>query len=177
MFRRKKWRYGGNIEDRDGDRGELVEQKVGGPGIVNRFVSGVRPLTYLIFDGVFDRNPGLKMVAAEVNCGWVPFWSQTMDHTLETEGAWELSGTWQVTPTGRNLLPYSPQAGQATDDGSGNITFTWLARSRFVEFAEQVGEVATALRDEGGPAAIATDRSSGTEIPSQVFSDLPDEVE
>jgi predicted TIM-barrel fold metal-dependent hydrolase len=78
--------FGGAPPDADWD--ELVEQNVSVAGIVNRFFSGVRPLTYLIFDGVFDRNPGLKMVAAEVNCGWVPFWAQTMDDTLATEGAW-----------------------------------------------------------------------------------------
>lgn len=78
--------FGGAPPDADWD--ELVEQNVSVAGIVNRFFSGVRPLTYLIFNGVFDRHPGLKIVAAEVNAGWVPFWSQTMDHTLETEGAW-----------------------------------------------------------------------------------------
>jgi predicted TIM-barrel fold metal-dependent hydrolase len=78
--------FGGAPPDADWD--ELVEQNVSVAGIVNRFFSGVRPLTYLVFDGVFDRNPGLKVVAAEVNCGWVPFWAQTMDHTLQTEGAW-----------------------------------------------------------------------------------------
>jgi predicted TIM-barrel fold metal-dependent hydrolase len=78
--------FGGAPPDQDWD--ELVEQNVSVAGIVNRFFSGVRPLTYMIFDGIFDRHPGLKVVAAEVNCGWVPFWSQTMDHTLDTEGAW-----------------------------------------------------------------------------------------
>lgn len=78
--------FGGAPPDADWD--ELVEQNVSVAGIVNRFFSGVRPLTYLVFNGVFDRNPGLRIVAAEVNCGWIPFWSQTMDHTLDTEGAW-----------------------------------------------------------------------------------------
>jgi uncharacterized protein len=78
--------FGGAPPDADWD--ELVEQNVSVAGIVNRFFSGVRPLTYLIFDGVFDRHPGLRIVGAEVNCGWVPFWAQTMDHTLATEGAW-----------------------------------------------------------------------------------------
>ncbi len=63
-------------------------QNVSVPGIVTRFFSAVRPLTYLVFNGVFDRHPGLKIVAGEVNCGWIPFWSQTMDHTLDTEGSW-----------------------------------------------------------------------------------------
>jgi predicted TIM-barrel fold metal-dependent hydrolase len=78
--------FGGAPPDQDWD--ELVNQRVSVAGIVNRFFSGVRPLTYLIFDGVFDRNPGLKIVAAEVNCGWIPFWAQTMDETLATEASW-----------------------------------------------------------------------------------------
>jgi predicted TIM-barrel fold metal-dependent hydrolase len=78
--------FGGAPPDADWD--ELVEQNVSVAGIVNRFFSGVRPLTYLIFDGTFDRHPGLRIIGAEVNCGWVPFWAQTMDHTLTTEGAW-----------------------------------------------------------------------------------------
>jgi predicted TIM-barrel fold metal-dependent hydrolase len=78
--------FGGAPPDADWD--ELVQQNVSVAGIVNRFFSGVRPLTYLVFNGVFDRHPGLKMIAGEVNCGWIPFWAQTMDHTLATEGAW-----------------------------------------------------------------------------------------
>lgn len=78
--------FGGVPPDADWD--ELVHENVSVAGIVNRFFSGIRPLTYLVFDGVFDRHPGLKMVAGEVNCGWIPFWAQTMDETLATEGAW-----------------------------------------------------------------------------------------
>jgi len=78
--------FGGAPPDVDWD--ELVEQNVSVAGIVNRFFSAVRPLTYLVLNGVFDRNPGLKLVAGEVNCGWIPFWAQTMDDTLRTEGAW-----------------------------------------------------------------------------------------
>ncbi len=78
--------FGGAPPDMDWD--ELVEQNVSVAGIVNRFFSAVRPLTYLVLNGVFDRNPGLRLVAGEVNCGWIPFWAQTMDETLRTEGAW-----------------------------------------------------------------------------------------
>ncbi len=78
--------FGGAPPDMDWD--ELVEQNVSVAGIVNRFFSAVRPLTYLVLNGVFDRNPGLTLVAGEVNCGWIPFWAQTMDETLRTEGAW-----------------------------------------------------------------------------------------
>lgn len=42
----------------------------------------------MIFAGVFDRHPKLKIVAAEVDCGWVPFWAQTMDTHWDTQHAW-----------------------------------------------------------------------------------------
>jgi len=69
--------FGGPPPDQDWD--ELVAQNVSMAGTVVRFFSGVRPLTYMIFDGVFERYPSLKIVAGEVNFGWVPFWAQTMD--------------------------------------------------------------------------------------------------
>lgn len=33
----------------------------------------------LIFSGTFDRNPDLKLVAAEVDCGWVPYYKEQID--------------------------------------------------------------------------------------------------
>ena len=73
--------FGGPPPDQDWD--ELVAQNVSMAGTVVRFFAGVRPLTYMVFDGVFDRNPGLRVIAAEVNFGWVPFWAQTMDQQYD----------------------------------------------------------------------------------------------
>ena len=78
--------FGGKPPDQDWD--ELVEQKVSVPGIASRFFCAVRPLTYMIFAGIFQRHPNLSLVAAEVNFGWVPFWLQTMDQEWETQKAW-----------------------------------------------------------------------------------------
>lgn len=33
----------------------------------------------LIFSGAFDRNPELQLVAAEVDCGWVPYFKEQID--------------------------------------------------------------------------------------------------
>jgi predicted TIM-barrel fold metal-dependent hydrolase len=52
-------------------------------GTVYRFFAAVRPFTYMVMGGVFDRHPGLRIVGAEVNCGWLPFWAQTMDQNLD----------------------------------------------------------------------------------------------
>jgi predicted TIM-barrel fold metal-dependent hydrolase len=57
-------------------------------GIVDRWFSAVRPLTYMIFAGTFERHPSLKLVAAEVNCGWLPFWMEMMDQQHELQDAW-----------------------------------------------------------------------------------------
>lgn len=81
--------FGGKPPDQDWD--ELVEQNVSVPGIVSRFFCGVRPLTYMIFAGIFQRHPKLRIVGAEVNFGWIPFWLQTMDQEWETQKAWSES--------------------------------------------------------------------------------------
>ncbi|HXC40483.1 MAG TPA: amidohydrolase family protein [Burkholderiales bacterium] len=57
-------------------------------GIVIRFFSAVDHFTYLIYSGVFERNPGLKVVDAEVNCGWVEFWKAMLDLNWEQQKHW-----------------------------------------------------------------------------------------
>jgi predicted TIM-barrel fold metal-dependent hydrolase len=57
-------------------------------GTVIRFFSAVEPMTLLIFTGVFRRHPKLKIVHAEVNFGWVPFWKETMDDQFERQKGW-----------------------------------------------------------------------------------------
>ena len=37
----------------------------------------------LIFAGVFDRFPRLQMVAAEVDCGWVPYVKEQIDNNYQ----------------------------------------------------------------------------------------------
>jgi predicted TIM-barrel fold metal-dependent hydrolase len=78
--------FGGKPDKSDWD--ELVDGRVSVGGIVFRYFSSVRPLTYMIFAGIFDRHPNLKIVAAEVDCGWIPFWAQTMDAHWETQKSW-----------------------------------------------------------------------------------------
>ena len=57
-------------------------------GSVIRFFAGVEPLTMLTFSGVFERHPKLKIVDAEVNFGWIPFWAETMDQCWERQKGW-----------------------------------------------------------------------------------------
>jgi len=72
--------FGGKPQEADWD--EMVGMQITVAGTVNRFFSAVRPFTYLVYGGVFERHPNLKVVAAEVNFGWLPFWVQTMEQNF-----------------------------------------------------------------------------------------------
>jgi predicted TIM-barrel fold metal-dependent hydrolase len=75
-------------------------------GIVVRFFSAVQPLTYMIYTGVFERFPALRIVAGEVNCGWLPFWRQTLDQMFEKEAHWSALpvSTQPSAALGRNVF-------------------------------------------------------------------------
>jgi predicted TIM-barrel fold metal-dependent hydrolase len=64
------------------------QDKVSIAGIVTRYFTCIQPFSYMIFAGIFDRFPGLKIVGAEVDCGWAPFWVQTMEHHWEVQKSW-----------------------------------------------------------------------------------------
>jgi hypothetical protein len=57
-------------------------------GIAVRFFSAITPLTYMIFTGTFERFPTLRVVAGEVNCGWMPFWRENMDQNFDQQRHW-----------------------------------------------------------------------------------------
>ncbi len=78
--------HGGPPDATDWDR--ISEDRVSIGGIVTRYFSAIRPFSYLIFAGVYERHPELKMVAAEVDCGWVPFWVQTLVHHWDIQKSW-----------------------------------------------------------------------------------------
>ena len=72
--------------DLSGFRHDIPGVNVG--GIVARFFTAIDPFTYMIFTGVFERFPDLKIVGAEVNCGWLPFWRENMDQNYEQQRDW-----------------------------------------------------------------------------------------
>jgi predicted TIM-barrel fold metal-dependent hydrolase len=45
-----------------------------------RFFDAPNRVVQLIFAGVFDRFPGLNLVIAEVDCGWVPYFKEQIDN-------------------------------------------------------------------------------------------------
>lgn len=78
--------HGGRAPDHESFDPTTPGMNVG--GIVARFFSAVQPLTYMIYTGVFERFPGLRVVAGEVNCGWLAFWRQTLDQNWEQQRHW-----------------------------------------------------------------------------------------
>jgi predicted TIM-barrel fold metal-dependent hydrolase len=71
----------------EADWAELVNLDVTAAGTVYRFFAAVRPFTYMVFGGVFARHPDLRLVAAEVNCGWLPFWAQPMEQNVDVRSS------------------------------------------------------------------------------------------
>ncbi len=73
--------FGGRGQEADWDG--IADLKVTAGGTVWRFFAAIRPFTYLIYSGAFDRHPKLKIVGAEVNFGWLPFWIQMMEQNFD----------------------------------------------------------------------------------------------
>lgn len=69
---------------------------------VNAFMSIIRGnqdiIGTMIFSGVFERHPGLKVVCAEADAGWVPHYMYRLDHALERN-------PWTA---GKSILERSP---------------------------------------------------------------------
>jgi predicted TIM-barrel fold metal-dependent hydrolase len=78
--------FGGKSKDPTYD--DFAKQVVLVSGIVERHFCAVRPFTYMLFANIFGRHPGLRIIAAEVNCGWMPFWLETMDYHASLQESW-----------------------------------------------------------------------------------------
>jgi uncharacterized protein len=55
-----------------------------------RFFDVPNRIVQMIFSGMFDRFPGLQLVCAEVDCGWVPYFKEQVDnnfHRLYSPGS------------------------------------------------------------------------------------------
>jgi predicted TIM-barrel fold metal-dependent hydrolase len=44
-----------------------------------RFYDAPKRILQFLWSGVFDRVPGLRIVVAEVDCGWVPYFTEQVD--------------------------------------------------------------------------------------------------
>jgi len=79
---------------------------LGPAGTVHRFFAGIEHFTKMIYTGTFTRNPKVKIVDAELNFGWVPFWMNTLDEIYEKQKGWARFGT-EGRPSdalGRNIF-------------------------------------------------------------------------
>jgi predicted TIM-barrel fold metal-dependent hydrolase len=47
----------------------------------------------LVFGGVFERHPGLRVVCVEADAGWVPHFMYRMDHAYNRHRHWMAPGT------------------------------------------------------------------------------------
>jgi uncharacterized protein len=63
---------------------------------MNGFLSIVRGcqdiMGMLVFGGVFERNPGLRIVCVEADAGWVPHFMYRMDHAYKRHRYWLPAG-------------------------------------------------------------------------------------
>jgi predicted TIM-barrel fold metal-dependent hydrolase len=46
------------------------------------YMSNAQVLANFIYSGIFDRNPGLKLVSVESGIGWIPFILKALDHQM-----------------------------------------------------------------------------------------------
>jgi len=70
------------------DARQLYDAKHGGGlGLYEVFVFTRRPLWFMIFGGVFDRHPELKVVVAENGVQWLPSLIRDMEQFFDTHGA------------------------------------------------------------------------------------------
>ena len=75
---------------------------VRGPRL-NSFVSIIRAnqdvIGTLVFSGVFERHPALKVVCVEADAGWVPHYMYRMDHAWKRHRHWMPHGTLSRLPS------------------------------------------------------------------------------
>ena len=53
----------------------------------------------LIFGGVFDRHPDLKVVCVEADAGWVAHWMCRADHAMDRHRTWLTAASLQRRPS------------------------------------------------------------------------------
>ncbi|CAB4365776.1 MAG: amidohydrolase family protein [Actinobacteria bacterium] len=55
------------------------------------FLGNARVIINTILSGMFDRNPGLKMVSVESGIGWIPFILETIDYEMDENAPADLA--------------------------------------------------------------------------------------
>ncbi len=82
--------------------GEQLKQAWRGSRI-NSFMSIVRGnqdlMSMFVFDGIFMRHPGLKIVSVEADGGWIPHYMYRMDHAYKRHRHWMRGRELERTPS------------------------------------------------------------------------------
>ena len=92
-----------------------------------------RSLAQLVFGGVFERHPGLRIVSAENDIGWVAHLMQRMDHAYRRKGPryrHALSGEFLPSELVRRQVRCTfmdDRAGLLTLEVAGAETFMWAS--------------------------------------------------
>jgi predicted TIM-barrel fold metal-dependent hydrolase len=85
-----------------GGAGGIASDAYRGPKM-NSFLGIIRGnqdlIGTLIYGGVFERHPGLKVVCVEADAGWAPHWMYRADHAYERHRNWLGSGTLSRMPS------------------------------------------------------------------------------
>ena len=82
------------------DARQLYDAKHGGlVGLYEVFVFTRRPLWFLIFGGVFDRHPNLRVVISENGVQWVPSLIRDMEQFFDTHGGAPVRSYLKMRPS------------------------------------------------------------------------------
>jgi predicted TIM-barrel fold metal-dependent hydrolase len=85
-----------------GGAGAIASDGYRGPKM-NSFLGIIRGnqdlLGTLIFGGVFERHPGLRVVCVEADAGWAPHWMHRADHAYARHRNWLETGTLSRPPS------------------------------------------------------------------------------
>ena len=57
-------------------------------GIVLRFFAALEPITHVMFTGALHRYPGLKLVSAESDAGWLAYYERLIDDQWKRQRHW-----------------------------------------------------------------------------------------
>jgi predicted TIM-barrel fold metal-dependent hydrolase len=80
-----------------GSGGNVLSATGSGTGLAEMFFTMMcldmaEPVSLLIFSGVLERHPDLRVVLAETGIGWIPFVLERMDYTFERHRLWMKTG-------------------------------------------------------------------------------------
>ena len=92
------------------DAKQLYDAKHGGfLGLYEVFVFTRRPLWFMIFGGVFDRHPDLKVVVTENGVQWLPSLVRDMESFFDTHGGPRCGPISPCAPPSTSTATYSSE--------------------------------------------------------------------